>query len=196
VTPHPPSSAGVGKYNGASGHTRVVVTLGHNCAFNTPSAFWVMEPDTGGTRIALDGPTLWSRMCAGDLEGGDVRRATGGRATCNPGSWSAPVMDADGDIYMGNQVGVYQRWGSPSRIGSRDNQLLSSLVTGVAFQDMATALADGIMAVATCTSLIVFQTNSTGFADQFPNETWTLPEHGYAPAFDESSLPGYVGQSR
>jgi len=196
VTPHPPSSAGVGNYNGASGHTRVVVTLGHSCAFNTPSAFWIMEPDTGGSRITFDGPTLWSRMCAGDLEGGDVRRATGGRATCSPGSWSAPVMDADGDIYMGNQVGVYQRWGSLSRVGSRDNQLLSSLVTGVAFQDMATALADGIMAVATCTSLIVFQTNSTGFADQFPNETWTLPEHGYSPAFDESSLPGYVGQSR
>jgi len=176
VTPQPPASAVVGGLNVPRFNTRVVVTLGHNCARNSPTKILVMDPDSGGYH-SMEGPTLWSSMCAGDKEGGDVRRAMGGRAACNPGSWSAPVIDRDGDIYVGNQVGVYQRWGAPTGYGTgrRDFQLLSSLVTGVAFQDMATALADGLMAVATCTSLIVFQAD---FQDQFENKTWTSPAHG------------------
>jgi len=187
VTPHPPASAVAGMLNSPRFHTRLVVTLGQNCARNSPTKILVMDPDSGGYH-SMEGPTLWSSMCAGDKEGGDVRRAMGGRAACNPGSWSAPVIDRDGDIYVGNQVGVYQRWGAPTGDGAGrgDNEVLSSLVTGVAFQDMATALADGVMAVATCTSLIVFQTGN--FSDTFQTgENWTFPPHGYSPGFDASS---------
>ncbi|CAK0852807.1 unnamed protein product [Prorocentrum cordatum] len=182
--PHPPASAVVGRPMGLN--SQVVLTLGHNCARGSPTKILLLDPLTGGS-YSVDGPTLWSGMCAGDKEGGDIRRAMGGRAACNPGSWSAPVVDEDGDVYVGNQVGVYQRWGSPTRTGTgrRDFQLLSSLVTGVAFQDGATALADGLMAVATCTSLIVFQT--ANFSEQFANTTWSFPQHGYAADFNESS---------
>jgi hypothetical protein len=177
VTPHPPASAAVGMLNSPRFHTRLVVTLGFNCRHNSPTMIWSVDPHSGGVRFNMDGPTLWSSLCAGDKEGGDIRRAYGGRATCSPGSWSIPIIDADGDIYTGNQVGEYQRWGSPSE-RNVDVQVLSSLVTGVAFQDAATALANGIMAVATCTSLIVFQSD---FQDQFVNTTWTFPAHGYSP---------------
>jgi len=155
-------------------HTRLVVTLGYNCGHNSPTMIWSVDPHSGGVRFNKDGPTLWSSMCAGDKEGGDIRRAFGGRATCSPGSWSAPVIDRDGDIYVGNQVGEFQRWGSPTE-RNEDVEAISSLVTGVAFQDASTALADGVMAVATCTSLIVFQAD---FQDQFENKTWTSPAHG------------------
>ncbi|CAK0831976.1 unnamed protein product [Prorocentrum cordatum] len=189
VTPQPPASAVTGGLNTPRFHTRLVVTLGHNCARNSPTEILIMDPVSGHS-FSMDGPTLWSGMCAGDKEGGDIRRAMGGRAVCSPGSWSAPVVDGDGDVYVGNQVGVYQRWGAPTGYGTgrRDFQLLSSLVTGVAFQDSATALADGLMAVATCTSLIVFQT--ANFSDEFANTTWTFPPHGYTPDFNASSA-GY-----
>jgi len=182
VTPHPPAGGVSGMLNSPRFHTRLVVTLGYNCRSNSPTQIWSVDPHSGGVRFAKDGPTLWSNMCAGDKEGGDVRRVMGGRATCHPGSWSAPVIDRDGDIYVGNQVGVYQRWGSPTE-RNVDVQALSSLVTDVAFQDMATAIADGLMAVASCTSLIVFQSN---FQDQFENSTWTYPPHGYSEASEAS----------
>jgi len=174
VTPHPPASGAVGMLNSPKFHTRLVVTLGYNCGHNSPTMIWSVDPHSGGVRFNKDGPTLWSSMCAGDKEGGDIRRAFGGRATCSPGSWSAPVIDRDGDIYVGNQVGEFQRWGSPTE-RNEDVEAISSLVTGVAFQDASTALADGVMAVATCTSLIVFQAD---FQDQFENKTWTSPAHG------------------
>merc|ERR1740121_2821877 len=95
-----------------------------------------------------------------------------------PNSWSTPAMDAAGDIYVGNQVGVLQKWGTPTG-RTRDTQLLSTLTTGVAFQDSAVAFADGIMAVATCTSLIVFTTNAGSPA--FPNGTWSVSHGDYSP---------------
>jgi len=186
TTPEPPASAVTGMLNSPRMHTRLVVTLGMNCLRSSPTMILIFDPDSGGYH-SMDGPTLWSTMCAGDWEGGGVRQATGGRSECRPGSWSAPVIDRDGDIYVGNQVGVYQRWGAPtgSGAGRGDNQVLSSLVTGVAFQDLATALADGIMAVATCTSLIVFHVASP--SDKFANETWSFEPHGYSPGFNASS---------
>merc|ERR1740121_1019116 len=112
-----------------------------------------------------DGPTLWSADCAGDKEGADVRRVMEGRSKCQPGSWSAPVLDDNGDIYVGSQVGTLQRWGNrDDEDGIKGMELLSSLSTGVAFQDNAISISDGMMAVTTCNALIVFKTHDDSFA--------------------------------
>merc|ERR1719277_796150 len=108
TTPEPPASATTGGLNSPAFHTRLVVTLGFNCRFNSPSQIWAIDPNNGHTRWKRDGPTLWTSQCAGDREGADIRRAMGGRATCSPNSWSLPVIDAAGDVYVGNQVGVLQ----------------------------------------------------------------------------------------
>merc|ERR1719253_2003834 len=140
-------------------HTRLIVTVGKNCWYNSPTLLYAFDPHNGHNRWMREGPTLWDSMCAGDREGGDVRRAMGGRAACVPGAWSAPAMDAYGDLYVGNQVGELQRWGSRDRQpGMRKVELLSTLATGGAFQDQAISFAPGIMVVSTCTSMIVFQT--------------------------------------
>ncbi|CAK0847572.1 unnamed protein product, partial [Prorocentrum cordatum] len=158
-TPEPPASAGVGMMHQPK-HTRLILTMGHNCWHNSPSQIWAFDPQNGAFRWSRIGPTLWSNHCAGDLEGGDIRRAMGGRATCSPGAWSAPAIDAFGDLYIGSQVGELQRWGSlDGSTGARGITLLSTLTTGVAFQDQAISFAPGLMAVATCTSLVVFQTS-------------------------------------
>ncbi|CAK0868981.1 unnamed protein product [Prorocentrum cordatum] len=158
-TPEPPSSAAVGMLNtpGTSlTRSRRAPTVAHN----SPSKIWAVDPPNGHIRWTKAGPTLWAGMCAGDLEGGDIRRAMGGRAACAPGAWSAPAIDQHGDVYIGSQVGELQRWGTENSGGARDVRLLSTLNTGVAFQDQAVAFATGIMAVSTCTSLLVFQTYS------------------------------------
>jgi outer membrane protein assembly factor BamB len=166
-TPEPPASAATGMVT-VQMHTRLIVTMGYNCGFNSPSQIWSVDPGSGHIRWMKDGPTLWTSHCAGDKEGSDIRRAMGGRAKCSPNSWSTPVMDAAGDVYVGNQVGVLQRWGSQGGVpGARNVELLSTLTTGVAFQDAAIAFADGVMAVSTCTSLLVFQTYADKFASDF-----------------------------
>jgi len=183
LTPEPPASGTTGMLNGHGAvgvgtHSRLVVTMGFNCWTNSPSQIWALDPNNGDIRWMRDGPTLWTNFCAGDKEGADIRRAMGGRAACTPNSWSAPAIDAAGDVYVGSQVGVLSRYGAPNGGGSRDVQVLSTLTTGVAFQDAAIAIADGLMAVSTCTSLIVFQT----YADQFPNGTWSISHGDYTPS--------------
>jgi outer membrane protein assembly factor BamB len=159
LLPEPPAGAAIGMLNSPSLHTRLVVTMGFNCLMNSPSQIWALDPHNGHMRWKRDGPTLWRTECAGDKEGADIRRAMGGREACHPNSWSIPAMDAAGDTYVGNQVGELQRWGSTSGGGARTVELLSTLSTGQAFQDAAISFGDGVMAVTTCTSLIVFQTS-------------------------------------
>jgi hypothetical protein len=127
---------------------------------------------------------LWSNFCAGDKEGADIRRAMGGREKCHPNSWSIPAIDSLGYIYVGNQVGVLQKMGSPNPgpiAGAGQVEVLSQLTTGVAFQDAAVAFAQGVMAVSTCTSVIVFQS----YTQTFPqNGTSAVSHDQYSPSSD------------
>jgi outer membrane protein assembly factor BamB len=186
TTPEPPAGASIGMVHSLL-HTRLVLTMGFNCFHSSPSQIWAIDPNDGAIRWQRDGPTLWTNYCAGDKEGDDIRRAMGGRARCAPNSWSAPAVDSAGDIYVGNQVGVLQRWGTPGGCPtgscSTSIQVLSTLTTGAAFQDAAIAFGDGVMAVSTCTALIVFQT----YSQLFSNETWS---YKIQPTSDTGGVPG------
>jgi hypothetical protein len=174
--PEPPASASVGMLNSPYAHTRLAVTLGHNCFLGSPSELWLLDPDTGSVRRTVKGPTLWTGFCAGDKEGADIRRAMGGREKCSPNSWSTPVIDSTGDVYATNQVGEMYRYGSLD--GGWHVDVLSTLTIGVATPDAAIAIGDGMMAVSTCTSLIVFNTYPTFFS----NATWSVSHSEYSPS--------------
>jgi len=174
-TGEPPASASISALNSPAYHTRLIVTLGHNCYLGSPSQIWGMDPNNGHIKWIKDGPTLWTGFCAGDKEGADIRRAMGGREKCNPNSWSIPVADSTGDFYVGNQVGQLMRYGlDPISTSTRPN-LLSTLTTGVAFQDAAIAFGSGLMAVSTCTSLIIFAS-----MDGFQNAEWSISHSNYS----------------
>jgi hypothetical protein len=175
-TGEPPASASISALNSPAFHTRLIVTMGHNCYLGSPSKIWGLDPGSGHIRWIKEGPTLWTGFCAGDKEGADIRRAMGGREKCNPNSWSMPVADSTGDFYVGNQVGELMRYGLQVHSSSTRPDLLSTLTTGVAFQDAAIAFGSGIMAVSTCTSLIVFQSMAG-----FENETWSISHDEYSP---------------
>ncbi|CAK0848590.1 unnamed protein product [Prorocentrum cordatum] len=185
-TPEPPASAAMGMLNSPEMHIRLVVTLGYNCYLGATSKIWGLDPNNGDLRWSIGGPTLWTTYCAGDKEGAEIRRAMGGREKCSPNSWSMPAIDALGDVYIGSQVGELQKLGSasPGPAGSGAGhrvELLSTLTTGVAFQDAAIAFGQGVMAVSTCTSLIVFQS----YAETFPqNGTWAVSRSQYPSSSD------------
>jgi len=172
-TPEPPASASAGMLDTPGFHTRLIVTMGMNCKYNSPSQIWAIDPNNGHIRWIRDGPTLWTMQCAGDKQGADIRRAMGGRAACTPNSWSTPVIDSNGDIFVGSQVGELLKY---TGAGHSNVLLESTLTTGVAFQDSAIAFATGVMAVSTCTSLMVFQTMAG-----FENEAWSVSHSDYSP---------------
>jgi len=174
TTPEPPASASAGMLNSPQGHTRLTVTLGHNCYLGSPSKIWGLDPNSGDIRWTHEGPTLWTGFCAGDKEGADIRRAMGGREKCNPSSWSMPMIDALGDLYVGNQVGELYKYGQSS---GNNVEVKSTLTTGVAFQDAAIAFGNGVMAVSTCTSLIVFK----NYEIPFSSEIWNVSHSEYSP---------------
>jgi outer membrane protein assembly factor BamB len=178
TTPEPPASASTGMLNSPGMHTRLIVTMGMNCKFNSPSQIWAIDPNTGHIRWQRDGPTLWTMQCAGDKQGADIRRAMGGRAACTPNSWSAPAIDSNGDVFVGSQVGELLKFGVAAGTTPSPNNiaLVSTLTTGVAFQDSAIAFGTGVMAVSTCTSLMVFQTMAG-----FENEAWSVSHSDYSP---------------
>jgi len=159
--PMPPTGASLGSLNSGDGRTHLVVGIGLNCQYGgtygsigKPSELWALSGKTGGRLWRRVGPTLWTSDCAGDKEGEDIRRAMGTRPKCQPNSWSNPVIDANGDVYAGNHVGMVQKWGSPT--GQHYTvDLLSSLETGSAMLDQSIATAPGMMAISTCRSLIV-----------------------------------------
>merc|ERR1719188_1189517 len=160
TTPEPPAGVAIAPTaTNVPKHTRVIVTMGFNCRYNSPSGIYVYSPDSGDLRWRRDGPTLWSQACAGDKEGADVRRAMGARSTCMPNSMTIPAVDKRGDIYVGTQVGELIRWGS--KAGRHPPvDILSSLSTVSGFTDNSIAFGDGFMVASTCSSLIVFKTPS------------------------------------
>jgi len=161
--PMPPAGASIGKLNSGEMKEHLVIGMGLSCKYagkymtvGKPSELWALSGRWGGRLWKRTGPTLWTSNCAGDKEGADIRRAMGTREKCQPNSWSNPVIDAAGDVYVGNHVGVLQKWGSPSS-SAYDLALLSELETGAAFLDQSIAMAPGLMAITTCNSLIVME---------------------------------------
>jgi len=162
--PMPPAGASIGRLNSGDDRVHLVVGLGLSCKYrgtfgdiSKPSELWALSGRWGGKLWKRTGPTLWTTDCAGDKEAADIRRAMNTRDKCQPNSWSNPVIDASGDVYVGNHVGVLQRWGSPDD-ALYTVDLLSTLETSAAFTDQSIAMAPGMMAVSTCNSLIVIST--------------------------------------
>jgi len=163
-TPEPPAGASVPLLStNLKGHLRIALTLGQNCKYNSKSWLWALSPEHGRPTWRKEGPTLWSPHCAGDKEGQDIRRAMGGRAACMPNSMTPPTVDSEGNVYVGTQVGLLEKWGSPTG-RTKDVELLSTLQTTAAFTDNGIAFGPGIMAVSTCTSLIILQTDAAAIS--------------------------------
>ncbi|CAK0832333.1 unnamed protein product [Prorocentrum cordatum] len=186
TTPEPPAGAASGHMRFQQMHYRIVLTMGFNCRYSSKSNLWIIDPG-GSVRLDWQGPTLWTSDCAGEVEAADVRRIGGGRTSCQAASWTLPVMDSAGDLFIGNQVGLLQKFSSPT--DDRNVEVSSALSTGMAFPEQAIALSNGMMAVTTCTSLIVFQTYTSHFDQERASGSPTPPTCSARPAAARCAHP-------
>ncbi|CAE7730277.1 bamB [Symbiodinium pilosum] len=105
VTPRPPNNApAVGKVRNLDGLSVVMpvcqqVVPGSNCDVHVYSA------DNGNLQWVFHGPQQTGLLQAGDMEGLAFRTARGVRGMCLPNGWSAPSIDAEGTVFVGNEEG-------------------------------------------------------------------------------------------
>ena len=159
TTPRPPNNApAVGHVKNLPGLSVVMPV----CTQVRPGAtcdVQVYDAQTGGLRWVFHGPTQDALLQAGDMEGVEARTERGVRAWCLPNGWSAPTIDAEGTVFVGNEMGKF------FALRDLDGDGVTFGEGEVAFYDTkaafagssSPAVAPGLLAVASCDSLFVFK---------------------------------------
>ena len=159
TTPRPPNNApAVGRVKNLEGLS-VVVPLCQQILIGSTCDVHVYDAETGGLRWVFHGPTQTGLLQAGDAEGILGRTKRGVRSLCLPNGWSAPAIDGQGVVFVGNEEGNFYAlqdvdgdgvsWG-PGEVAHYD--------TKAAFSGSSSpAMAPGLLAVASCDSLFVFK---------------------------------------
>ena len=159
TTPRPPNNApAIGRVKNVPGLS-VVMPL---CFQGQPGAtcdVQVYDAETGGLRWVFHGPSQDGPLQAGDREGIAARSKHGVRPVCLPNGWSAPTIDAEGTVFVGNEMGKF------FALRDLDGDGVTFGEGEVAFYDTkaafagssSPAVAPGLLAVASCDSLFVFK---------------------------------------
>lgn len=158
TTPRPPNNApAVGKIRKDGGLT-VVLPIGQQVLQGAPTDVYAYDADTGKVQWVFNGPKQKGLLQAGDLEGLPVRLSSK-RPVCLPNGWSAPAIDGNGTVFVGNEEGNFYALRDTDGDGSVSGpQEVSSFDTLAAFAGSASpSLAPGMIAVASCDTLFVFK---------------------------------------
>merc|ERR1740123_537676 len=114
------------------------------------------DAETGERQWVFHGPMQTGPGQAGDLEGERTRVRSGVRPTCLPNGWSAPTIDTEGDVIVGNQEGqiftLRDADGNGEVIGAEE--VRSDYDTGACYSGSSSAaIVDGMLAIASCDTL-------------------------------------------
>ncbi|CAE7947857.1 egl-9 [Symbiodinium sp. KB8] len=163
VTPRPPNNApAIGKVKNYPGNSVVMPICQQVMEFATCDV-QVHDADTGILRWVFHGPMQMGPVQAGDLEGMAIRQAKlPERTMCLPNGWSAPTIDAQGTVFVGNEEGMLfslrDMDGDGTIFGDEE---VSGYDTKAAFSGSSSpAIAPGFLAAASCDSLFVFKVNT------------------------------------
>ena len=159
TTPRPPNNAP------AVGHVKnlpdfsVVMPLCQQVRPGATCDVHVYDAETGGLRWVFHGPSQDGLLQAGDLEGVLGRTKRGVRGMCLPNGWSAPTIDAEGTVFVGNEMGNFYALrdldGDGVTFGEGE---VAFYDTKAAFSGSSSpAVAPGLLAVASCDTLFVFK---------------------------------------
>jgi len=162
TTPRPPnSSPAVGYVKNFPGLSIVMpvcqqIRIGATCDVE------VYDAETGGLRWIFHGPMQTGLLQAGDAEGMAFRKKRGIRPFCMPNGWSASTIDSDGTVFVGNEEGNFYALrdmdGDGVVFGPNEVALYDAKA---AFSGSSSpAFAPGLMAVASCDTLLVFKPKS------------------------------------
>lgn len=159
TTPRPPNNVpAVGKLAGRRGLS-VVQPMGQQSLQGAPYEVRAYDAETGALQWTFHGPSQKGGFQAGDLEGKPYRESTGLRGLTYPNPWSAPAIDGNGTVYVGNQEGPFYALrdlngdGEVSGPGEVSVFDAGSCYSGAA----GPAIAPGMVAMATIDTLYVFK---------------------------------------
>lgn len=156
----PHSIPAVGKL-GRKGQERLTVLMGTGqaCA-PSPTFLFGFDAKTGHQTFFMHGEDGGKQYCAADNLGFRLRKLLGIRNICAPLAWSSPTITPDGTIYIGNQFGKLMQINDLNGDGHINTATeLSVFEAGAAFTDQGGSFAPGMMAIASCDTLFVFNSN-------------------------------------
>ena len=159
TTPRPPNNApAVGHVMNLPGLS-VVMPLCQQVLPGATCDVHVYDAETGGLQWIFHGPTQTGLLQAGDAEGILGRIARGVRSMCLPNGWSAPTIDSQGTVFVGNEEGNFYALrdldGDGVTFGDEEVALYD---TKASFSGSSSpAIAPGILAIASCDTLFVFK---------------------------------------
>jgi len=152
------NAVAVGRLHGREGLS-VVQPAGMQTVKGQPTAVYAYDAETGRLHWTFHGPRQKDWMQQGDLQGLEVRRASGLRQICLPNPWSSPTIDAAGTVYVGNQdgvlVGLRDADGDGEVSGPGEVHVFDTV--GTFAGSTSPAIGPGILAAANCDTLWVWR---------------------------------------
>lgn len=158
--PMPPNNApSIGKL---AGHDELLVVQpgGWQGELLGPTGIFGFDAGTGEQKLYFRGPVQSQQGQAGALEGLEERVSAGATPGYITNPWSAPSIDKDGTLYIGHEDGLLYALRDINGDGNFDGETeVSTFNTGGAFVGSSgPAHGPGMMAIASCDTLFVFNT--------------------------------------
>merc|ERR1719265_941037 len=153
----PNNAPAYGRLPGHSGYS-IVQPGGYQGQKGGPTGIWAYDAKSGEMQWGFIGPSQKSEHQAGEVEGETQRNASGATYTYVTNPWSAASMGSDGIVYMGHEDGLLFALRDSNNDGIVEGEgEVSTFETGAAFAGSSSpALAPGMLAVANCDTLFVF----------------------------------------
>lgn len=136
----------------------VVQAVGLHCQ-DTQNDMYAFDADTGEQQWFWRGPKNPNPYCRGDSDGYRARYfSSTSREACFPTTWSAPTIDSNGRVFIGDQDGKFYAVKDLNGDGVITWKTeVSSFDCEAAFPGPGSAHAPGMTAVASCDGLFVFK---------------------------------------
>mmetsp|Transcript_23192 Transcript_23192/g.41900 ORF Transcript_23192/g.41900 Transcript_23192/m.41900 type:complete len:469 (+) Transcript_23192:78-1484(+) len=162
ITPKPPNNVpAVGRLAGKR-DLSVVQAVGQQDKQYEFLDVYAYDALTGEQQWVFNGPMLSTQLPAGDEAGYLTRMSVGLRVLTLPNGWSAPSIDGDGTVFIGNEEGWLFAIRDVDDDGLITGNEVSSFQTNASFVGTsAPAIADGMLVAATNGPMFVFKTPSS-----------------------------------
>jgi len=161
-TPAPPNNIpAIGRLAGKKGLS-VVQPIGWPGDGFKSTVVRAYDAETGELQWNFEGPVMYSQYQPGMVEGVEERKSAGSNAGYITNAWSAPAIDADGTVYVGNQVGSFHALRDLNGDGdvTGDAEVASMYPMGAPYVGCSgPSFSPHLMAIATCDTLFVFKEN-------------------------------------
>jgi outer membrane protein assembly factor BamB len=162
--PRPPNNLpAVGQLAGRSGLS-LVQPIGQQCEQGNPTDVYALDAETGEIQWIFNGPSQSHPLQAGDDNpiAQAQRLLAGVRPITLPNPWSAPTIDGNGIVVIGNQEGQLYALADKDGDGKVTDAEISRFDTKACFSgSAAAAIAPGMLVATSIDAMYVFKMPSS-----------------------------------